>query len=60
MFKMNGDTTRENPLTREKCYSQISMMHLFSKTKKMKFQTTSDDQTNTVKTFAKEEGSIIK
>ena len=30
------------------------------RTKKMKFQTTSDDQANTMKTFAKEEGSIIK
>ena len=60
MFKMNGDTTLENPLTREKCYSPNSIMHLHSQNKKMKFQTTSDDQTNTMKTFAKEEGSIIK
>ena len=33
--------------------------HILS-TKNMKFQTTSDDQTNTMKTFAKEAGSIIK
>ena len=29
MFKMSGDTTLENPLTREKCYSQISIMHVY-------------------------------
>ena len=30
MLKMSGDTTLENPLTREKCYSQISTMQLYS------------------------------
>ena len=29
MFKMSGDTTLENPLTREKCDSQISIMHVY-------------------------------
>ena len=30
MFKMSGGTTLENPLTREKCYSQISIMHVYT------------------------------
>ena len=60
MFKMSGDTTLENPLTREKCDSQISIMHVYPEHQENAISNHFGRQTNTMKTFAKEEGSIIK
>ena len=57
---MSGDTTLENPLTHENVIPKFHLFMYILSTKKMQFQTTSDDQANTMKTFAKEEGSIIK